>query len=488
MSANEERRRRYWSYSTRTLLVFVALIAVGLAWVAWLVRDGQRQAAAVRMITSRPSGRVYYAHDPNVSGLRVGEMELPGHPWLRKTLGDHCFYRVEEVCGRLDEESLGVLREFDYLEEVQVYGEGITDGALENLQPLSTLRKLTIADAPVTDRGIALIGELQHLERLWLSNVAITDRGLRWLDGLGNLRDLSVSDLEHGKAGNIRGNGLGDFPNLPSLENLRLEKVPIEDEALQYIVRYKRLRRLDLSHTKIRGPGIPYLVGLPDLRSVILTGCPVSDEAVVYLKRLKQVRFLGLSETGLSQQAFDELSEALPDCTISGGDPGGARVRRYHGVTAKCLDENGDSQETELYVAVTDDLMTAIMVLDRPGMPAVILGDTERLQLLEALKKSHEWAKTARENAIQPQVQDLLDLRREDTTGTGKRGLALRLVYSATGPQEERCRVFLDFSSVVDGATATVICEPEHVKDLMSALDEISEALDALREGKPVSY
>jgi len=483
------RRRRRLSFSLRSFLVLMALLAIPFTWVAWIVREGQRQERAVEIVQPRADWFVY-AHQWDQGPPYDADAPAPGPAWLRKVLGEHCFLKVDTVTGDLDERSLEALAEFDTLRELVIYGEDVNDRVLRHIATLHSVQRLQIFDCPVTDDGLRHLQSLTKLKSLHLSLENITDEGLRHLAPLRELRFLQLWHVTPLPAPrNIRGVGFKYCPDFPELEELRLHGLPIEDEALQHLARYQKLKQLDLSHTKIHGPGIRYLADLPDLVGVLLSGCPVPDEAVVKLKQLKQVRFLGLGGTSLSQRALDELRQALPDCEVSGGPSEEAKVRRSHCVTAKCLDENGnDLQEIELYVGATDDMKTAIMVFDGPSTPTAILGDAERLQLVEALKKSQEWAKIARESGGQSQVQDLLDLTREDTTGTGKRGLALRLIYSATARQEERCRVFLDIYSVVDGATATVICEPDHVEELISTLDEISEALDALREGKPVSY
>jgi hypothetical protein len=121
--------------------------------------------------------------------------------------------------------------------------------------------------------------------------------------------------------GLIRGTGFRECAELPELEELRIDNLPITDESLQYIGRYQNLNVLTLQGTQVHGQGLGHLVHLRKLGVLTLDESPVGDEALPHLKRLKTLVGLSARATKLTRQALADLRISLPNCEIVSDEP-----------------------------------------------------------------------------------------------------------------------------------------------------------------------
>ncbi|MCX7424285.1 MAG: hypothetical protein NTW96_01400 [Planctomycetia bacterium] len=157
-SPSRPRRRRWFQYSLRTLLLVVTVAAVLLG--IWTGR-ARRQKEAVEAIREL-GGYVGYSS---------ADGDAPGPDWLRKWLGIDYFDSV--VC-------------------VYVVGDGFTDDDLEQLQSLRGLKSLCLLAPNITDAGLEHVGHLHDLKILWLGGPGITDAGFAHLKHLRMLTRLTI--------------------------------------------------------------------------------------------------------------------------------------------------------------------------------------------------------------------------------------------------------------------------------------------------------
>jgi hypothetical protein len=90
------------------------------------------------------------------------------------------------------------------LVEVELNGGRSTDlgAALQELQKVSSLRKLVILQADLTESDVTRIGSLRQLDQLDISyNEKVGDDSLRQLDGLANLRSLRLVGTNVSRSG-----------------------------------------------------------------------------------------------------------------------------------------------------------------------------------------------------------------------------------------------------------------------------------------------
>jgi hypothetical protein len=85
-----KRKRRWFQFSLRSLLIFTVLCAIGSALLTPRLQQAQRQKTAVEGILEE-GGVVWYDYEVNSEGNHIGGAERPGPAWLHKMLGDDFF-------------------------------------------------------------------------------------------------------------------------------------------------------------------------------------------------------------------------------------------------------------------------------------------------------------------------------------------------------------------------------------------------------------
>lgn len=178
---------RRLQFSLSSLGVLIAIICVGLAWLANARHEVRKRVATIEAI-EKLGGHVDF--DPH----------SPFRPkWLRPLLGDDTPGEVVRVSfngTRVTDEGLAQLAGFARLEDLSLYNTQISDAGLVHIAGLSNLKWLWLDDTQVTDAGMAHLAGLVKLEFLLVSNTAITDIGLAHLAGLTNLKSLSLDNTD----------------------------------------------------------------------------------------------------------------------------------------------------------------------------------------------------------------------------------------------------------------------------------------------------
>jgi hypothetical protein len=228
-----KRRRRFWQFSLRTLLVLITVFSL---WLGLWVKDARRKKEALDAVLQM-RGFVEYAHQfpggKRGGGKRNDKAEPTAPAWLRKSLGDEYFVRAvglqfAEVPIR-DEDlvHVGVLTDLEYLSFLAGRGEKITCPGLAHLRNLTQLRSLDLLAHPITDDSLPLLEPLTQLEYVDLRSTRITDEGLKHLKLLKALRSVALSNNQISDA------GLRYLKDLPNLKSLTLRYTKVTDEGLQ---------------------------------------------------------------------------------------------------------------------------------------------------------------------------------------------------------------------------------------------------------------
>ena len=259
-----KRKRRWFQFSLRTLMMLTLALGLGMAtWIVPIKKSAEKQKAAVEAIKS-DSGYVNYDYEVDSSGNGITAAEPPGPAWLRRLLGDDFFTTVISV-GVNTPADMKYLGELSQLRDVGAYGVPIADADLEGIRRSSQLKGLDLSLTNVTDGGLENLKGLSQIEYLRLSVTRVTDLGLKQLKGLSQLQTLNLNDTR------------------------------ITDAGLESLSGLSRLQDLTLSHTKLTDAGLDRLKGLTKLRELHLEGTNVTGAGV------------------------KDLQKALPNCTISFG-------------------------------------------------------------------------------------------------------------------------------------------------------------------------
>ena len=211
MLAAKPNRRRF-QYSLRTLLLFVLLANVGMAWFGarWRAAGQQREAvAAIRTLRGAVTYDYEADYEARLLAYRAGKgppvppgpPAPPGPAWARRLLGEDFFADVVEARylggpiapGSVPYAWLEQVGKLPHLVALDLGGNHVPDAGLGELAGITRLRKLDLGLTWITDAGLAPIRNLSRLEVLNFWVTGVSDAGLETLSGLTRLRDLTLA-------------------------------------------------------------------------------------------------------------------------------------------------------------------------------------------------------------------------------------------------------------------------------------------------------
>lgn len=319
------RPRPHWSL--RTLLVFVAVVAMGCGWYAKArnraaLQDpliGLRGGYGVPLVFVKRCGPKWldlFGLDP----LRR-RIVLASNWQLRSTEPDDArrflqLSRLSDVqhvsdCS-VDEltpataKALGGMRQLQTLTISFDRLNSSVPAALSDLRELRSLsikQRLTTAGeeyARLSDECLAAIGNMPHLETLSLSKLPLRGKSLACLSALTNLKSLSI-DFWNGE---WNGSALGEpvsedclraIGMLSQLEWLRLERLQIDNESLAYLAGLTELKTLCLNWLITHDlPRLSHFPALGRLEALDLTDSKVDENDLRTLAALPRLKSISL--------------------------------------------------------------------------------------------------------------------------------------------------------------------------------------------------
>lgn len=319
------RKRRWFQFSLRTLLVFVLLVGIGMSWFAVKVRQAREQKEVVEAISQAGGSVLYdwvysYDYDPN---------EIPKPPGpiiLRKLFGDDFLDTVVEVEIQCGDPVTGTAPPLptgflDHLEQLPELRTLLLDDAeisaddMRRISELSSLERLTLASASFREDGWEHVKEPSRLTELDLSGSRISDGAMTYF---GRLRDLNWLDLSFSNAAD---DGLQHLRGLTRLRFLNLEQCHlITDAGLAQLTEMKELETLNLNTTSVTEAGWKHFQAFPKLEELHIDCFQASEQDIAELESLTSLRFLHLGCT--TGETFARLRRRLPNVVVSFGFSG----------------------------------------------------------------------------------------------------------------------------------------------------------------------
>jgi hypothetical protein len=282
MEGAPKRKRRWFQFSLRALMILTLLVGMGMAvWIVPLKKRADRQRTAVAEIL-KDGGNVDYDYGPQ-------QKEPPGPVWLRKLLGDDFFATVDGVTVRTDA-GMRQLDDLPQLLNVRVLPAGSIGAAPEKL----------------TDAGITHLEGLTRLATLQLQHTAMTDAGVASFKGL---TELNILELDYT---NLTDSGLAQLKALSKLGILTLRGTKVTDAGMKHLNGFADLYILDLGNTNVTDAGLAQLAGLPRLEILHLDSTKITDAGLEQLKKLPMLDRLDLRSTKVTDEGMNALKQTMP--------------------------------------------------------------------------------------------------------------------------------------------------------------------------------
>jgi Leucine-rich repeat (LRR) protein len=270
-SLAKPRKRRFLSFSLRTLLIVTLVIGCLLGW---QVNKVNRQRKAIQTILAL-GGHIYFENDSVLRTETIPPSRM--QKWLEKFLPNDYIYNVYGVVINEGQDvgNASFIADIPHLKSLYLDRTNVSD--LSALSGLTDLKKLTLWATKVKD--LTPLASLKNLEYLNLEMTPV--ESIAPLHGLEKLEYLSLYGTK------IR--DISSVSSMKSLTYLRLLFSPLED---------------------IRGLGES-----TSLVDIDLSDTQVSD--ISSLSKLKTLRNLSLSRTLTRLEDVAALQKQLPGCQIT---------------------------------------------------------------------------------------------------------------------------------------------------------------------------
>ena len=193
MEDEPPKRRRWFQFRLRTLLIVVLVLSLPLSWCAVRMEKARKQREAVEALR-RMGCHVSYREEDAIPVVRQAIH------WVAMATGPDFVLEPDVIfCeqSKVSDAELKRLREFrepDQVEIIHLNHTQVSDAALESLGGLANLKILWLDSTRVTDSGLKCLGGLTNLEELTLQHTQVTDAGLKHLGSLKDLKCLVVDD------------------------------------------------------------------------------------------------------------------------------------------------------------------------------------------------------------------------------------------------------------------------------------------------------
>lgn len=194
---------------------------------------------------------------------------------------------------RIGDPAHAVIKEWKNLTRLSLRGTVVADETAASAASLPALESLDLADSIVGDVGVESLAQAPKLRQLTLGNVRMSEVGYQSLRQLTGLLELDLSGGRH------RG-----FNTL-------------SDKSVQAIASLTQLRVLKLGHLRFPEKSFPAFAALVHVEDLGLEFCPeINDSAIPVLAKWKSLRRIDLTGTKVTEEAVARLRQERPDCVV----------------------------------------------------------------------------------------------------------------------------------------------------------------------------
>ncbi|HEY9760812.1 MAG TPA: protein kinase [Oculatellaceae cyanobacterium] len=180
----------------------------------------------------------------------------------------------------------------------------LTDHALYCLRGITELRSLSLSDASYSNEVLEPLKDIPNIKTLNLDTGHLTDGFTQYVKTLNHLQDLDLSAQTK-----LSANCLKQLPTSLLTLSLKWDN-GISREGFAELVRYKKLKTLSLSSTRLADGDLRFLRGLNDLEHLDIGSTIITDDGVAELMTLPKLNDLDISKTKISRDGLLKLAKA----------------------------------------------------------------------------------------------------------------------------------------------------------------------------------
>ena len=188
------------------------------------------------------------------------------------------------------------------LERLIVRGAAFDDSHMEPLGALHSVEGLWLNPTPnISDKSFSYIAKLDSLEELVLWGAGITGEKIDLLQSLPRLRKIQLGTSR------FEGRHVPKLTSMPALEDVSFWDLPIHDKDLEPLKDCK-WTKLGLGKTEVTDKATDVLVTMKHLENLNLAETSITDAAVGALINCESLEILSLEGTALSDAGLLDLA------------------------------------------------------------------------------------------------------------------------------------------------------------------------------------
>ena len=210
--------------------------------------------------------------------------------------------RVDLGHPRFGDDELAAVAALPQVTSLRLSRAAVTPDGLAVFERMPRLRTLSLASMQVSEAVMAHVAKLRSLQSLDLSRATVDDAALAQLSRLPALRRLGLSSAK-----GITRAGLAAIGNIPNLQSLNLQFVPVNEELAE-LAAATRLRSLTVMRTAVNDQGAAAIAQIKSLRSLYAWHTGISDAGLTALATLPQLETLYLSSTGVTDAGMASIA------------------------------------------------------------------------------------------------------------------------------------------------------------------------------------
>ncbi|MEO2014317.1 MAG: SUMF1/EgtB/PvdO family nonheme iron enzyme [Fuerstiella sp.] len=220
--------------------------------------------------------------------------------------------RMYNGIATLTDKHAAVLSAFPKLTSLTLDGQNLlTADTVKVIGQLSQLRRLGLDRCDgFADEDFDPLADLQRLRELNLSDTNAGDKAAAAIAGIPRIRSVRIgSDY-------LTDRGVAELSRAFSITELQLQSNSITDRGLRALGNVNRLEKLTVLSHQVTGSGLGPLTRLPQLRDLSLVTSGLTDVAFDYLSQARTVQKLRLAHRGhkppaaLTNEGLMKMSQA----------------------------------------------------------------------------------------------------------------------------------------------------------------------------------